>query len=205
MHTINGRLRQDTLAGGLMDALPCAVVLLNRALEIEALNGPALAWIGTEETRVLGRRPGDALGCVSAIAAEEGCGGGPLCGKCLLRHSALEVLGGTGVSQREVRVTTGRDGGDGGEQEHLVLLSGSPFSTGDREYALEVLQDVTLLHRLRGLLPICASCKKIRREDQAWEVLEAFIEGHSHAEFTHSICPNCLERLYPEYEPGKGR
>ncbi len=59
------------------------------------------------------------------------------------------------------------------------------------------LQDVSALHRLRGLVPICSGCKKIRREDAAWEALEAFIENHSHAQFTHGLCPDCLDRFYP--------
>jgi PAS domain S-box-containing protein len=46
---------------------------------------------------------------------------------------------------------------------------------------------------LRGLLPICAQCKKIRREDGEWEQLESYIHGHSRADFTHSLCPGCFE------------
>ncbi|HTG43682.1 MAG TPA: PAS domain S-box protein [Verrucomicrobiae bacterium] len=51
---------------------------------------------------------------------------------------------------------------------------------------------------LAGLLPICASCKKIRDEEGDWNMLETFIEDHSHAHFTHSFCPECAHRLYPE-------
>lgn len=52
---------------------------------------------------------------------------------------------------------------------------------------------------LRGLLPICASCKKIRNDEGLWEAVEMYIHRHSEADFTHSICPACLERLYPEH------
>lgn len=51
---------------------------------------------------------------------------------------------------------------------------------------------------LRGLLPICASCKKIRNDDGLWEAVEMYIHKHSEADFTHSICPVCLKKLYPE-------
>jgi hypothetical protein len=51
---------------------------------------------------------------------------------------------------------------------------------------------------LRGLLPICASCKNIRNDHGYWERIEAYIRDHSDAEFTHSICPECLHQLYPE-------
>lgn len=44
---------------------------------------------------------------------------------------------------------------------------------------------------LRGLLPICAYCKRIRNDKGYWEKLETYVQGHSEAEFTHSICPEC--------------
>ena len=57
---------------------------------------------------------------------------------------------------------------------------------------------------LRGLLPICASCKKIRDDKGYWNQLESYLHAHAGAEFTHGFCPDCLERLYPEDdgEPG---
>lgn len=51
---------------------------------------------------------------------------------------------------------------------------------------------------LSGLLPICASCKKIRDDNGYWNQLETYIEKHSEADFTHGICPDCARKLYPE-------
>jgi hypothetical protein len=51
---------------------------------------------------------------------------------------------------------------------------------------------------LTGLLPICASCKRIRDDKGYWNQIEAYISDHSNAEFSHSICPDCQEKLYPE-------
>ncbi|MFZ5775457.1 MAG: response regulator [Thermodesulfobacteriota bacterium] len=51
---------------------------------------------------------------------------------------------------------------------------------------------------LSGFLPICASCKKIRDDKGYWTQIERYIQEHSEAEFTHSICPECTKRLYPE-------
>ena len=55
--------------------------------------------------------------------------------------------------------------------------------------------------KLRGLLPICASCKKIRDDRGYWHQIESYIRDHSEAEFSHSICPKCEEKLYPESQP----
>lgn len=52
---------------------------------------------------------------------------------------------------------------------------------------------------LSGLLPICASCKSIRDEAGAWHCVEEYIEQHSEADFSHSICPPCARKLYPNY------
>jgi len=51
---------------------------------------------------------------------------------------------------------------------------------------------------LSGLLPICAACKKIRDDRGYWQSVEVYIRDHSDAEFSHSICPECMTRQYPE-------
>jgi len=53
---------------------------------------------------------------------------------------------------------------------------------------------------LRGLLPICAHCKKIRDDEGYWNQIEVYIRDHSDAKFSHSICPDCAEELYPDLE-----
>lgn len=51
---------------------------------------------------------------------------------------------------------------------------------------------------LSGLLPICASCKKIRNDSGDWNEIEYYIKQHSEADFSHGICPKCIEQLYPD-------
>ena len=52
---------------------------------------------------------------------------------------------------------------------------------------------------LQGILPICSCCKKIRDDKGYWNQLETYIHEHSAALFSHSICPDCMKKLYPEY------
>ena len=52
------------------------------------------------------------------------------------------------------------------------------------------------LRGLRGMLPICAGCKKIREEDGEWSKLEDYFSHHANVEFTHSFCPECENRFY---------
>ena len=56
--------------------------------------------------------------------------------------------------------------------------------------------------KLSGLLPICASCKKVRDDNGYWRQIESYIRDHSEAEFSHGICPNCAQELYPEFHNG---
>lgn len=52
---------------------------------------------------------------------------------------------------------------------------------------------------LRGLLPICVGCKKIRDDKGYWQAVEGYIKDHSEAEFSHGLCPDCLTKLYPDF------
>jgi len=54
------------------------------------------------------------------------------------------------------------------------------------------------IRTLEGFLPICAWCKKIRDEDGSWNSLEKYIRHRTKADLTHSICPDCMEKLYPD-------
>lgn len=53
---------------------------------------------------------------------------------------------------------------------------------------------------LSGLLPICASCKRIRDDRGYWNQIESYLTRHTEADFSHGICPECVSRLYPELE-----
>jgi CheY-like chemotaxis protein len=62
----------------------------------------------------------------------------------------------------------------------------------------KALRDVKVL---RGLIPICASCKKIRNDGGFWQQVEEYIGEHSEAEFSHGICQPCAKKLYPGVYP----
>jgi PAS domain S-box-containing protein len=70
----------------------------------------------------------------------------------------------------------------------------------ERENLIAELQDALgNIKTLKGLLPICASCKKIRDDQGYWQQIEAYVSDHSDAEFSHGICPECAQRLYPDH------
>jgi len=70
----------------------------------------------------------------------------------------------------------------------------------------ELEQALAEIKTLKGIIPICASCKKIRDDAGYWNQVEVFIETHSDALFSHGICPDCADELYGDqewYQKGK--
>jgi phosphoserine phosphatase RsbU/P len=63
----------------------------------------------------------------------------------------------------------------------------------------ELQQALDEIKTLRGIVPICASCKKIRDDAGYWQQVEVYVRDHTEAEFSHDICPECMKKLYPEY------
>ena len=63
----------------------------------------------------------------------------------------------------------------------------------------ELKEAADTINTLHGILPICANCKKIRDDKGAWSQVEAYVASHSKAQFSHSICPECAKKLYPEF------
>lgn len=59
----------------------------------------------------------------------------------------------------------------------------------------ELQEALVNVRELRGLLPICSYCKKIRNDDNYWERLESYLSTHTHAQFSHSICPECYDTV----------
>jgi PAS domain-containing protein len=67
-----------------------------------------------------------------------------------------------------------------------------------KELISELQKAIEEIKTLRGILPICANCKKIRDDKGYWNQIECYIRDHSEAEFSHGICPECARKLYPD-------
>jgi PAS domain S-box-containing protein len=63
----------------------------------------------------------------------------------------------------------------------------------------ELREALANIKTLKGLIPICASCKKIRTDEGFWQQVDVYIRDHSEVEFSHGLCPDCLKKLYPEF------
>ncbi len=90
-----------------------------------------------------------------------------------------------------------------GKPASLTLLTDVTYRKEmerEKEKIIQELQTaLSEIKTLSGMLPICASCKKIRDDNGYWNQIETYIKKHSEAEFSHSICPDCAKKLYHEY------
>lgn len=76
--------------------------------------------------------------------------------------------------------------------------------TRQKQLAAEIESALSQVKTLRGMLPICASCKRIRDDAGYWNQIDVYVRDHSEAVFSHGICPECMKTLYPEVNINKG-
>ncbi len=94
--------------------------------------------------------------------------------------------------------------GDFSEAFNYMVMSLEKKERALQQKIAELENAAAHIKKLEGILPICANCKKIRLEgadpknQDGWVVMEKYIEDRSEATFTHSICPQCAEILYPD-------
>lgn len=144
-----------------------------------------------------------------------GIDGAELCrrARAMDRPDPLHIILLTAMGRKEDIVT----GLEAGADDYVT----KPFSNDELRARIRVGQRIielqsalsnrikeleTALHHvktLQGILPICMHCHKIRTDDESWQKMEGYIQDHSEAEFSHGLCPECLEEHYPKPKPGE--
>jgi PAS domain S-box-containing protein len=88
-------------------------------------------------------------------------------------------------------------------QLQTEILERKQLEEKKEKLIFDLKEALSNVKRLRGLVPICANCKKIRDDKGYWEEVESYLRDHSEVEFTHGLCPECILALYPEYHKNR--
>lgn len=178
----------------LFDAIPILALVVNEEGRVQTINqfGKNLTWVRDQDA--YSKMGGQVLNCVHRHDDPNGCGYSEHClNYCDIRATAMKALAGNAVQRTKGHLEIGCCDMT---REMKILISASPLSYKDSRYAVVIIEDVSLIAELQGLIPICAHCKKIRNDQGYWDRLEKYIENHSEAEFTHDICSDCAKMLY---------
>ena len=179
----------------LLDAVPIPVLVVDADVRIADANAAAARLLAVDPAEILRKRGGEALHCIHAADVPEGCGRGPACSDCVIRGSVNASFAGGTVSRQHTKaewVVAGK------ATRVDLLVTAAPFVYDGRQMALLILEEVSELHALRGIVPICASCKKMRDDANYWRSVESYFGRHHGVDFSHGLCPDCADELYPD-------
>jgi hypothetical protein len=84
-------------------------------------------------------------------------------------------------------------------KENKALVERNRAEEKQRRLIRELQKALAEVKTLSGMLPICANCKKVRDDKGYWNQIESYLADHSEAKLSHSICPECAQKLYPEF------
>lgn len=187
----------------ILDAIADPVLVVSPSFRIVYMNAAARARYGAADLE------GGARHCHAIFH-----GGARPCGEDGASCPVRAVLE-TGAPSRIVHDHVGPDGAfaaeevvasplfaeDGSLVGVVETVRGAAGLLASKEVAEHMRAELDLL---RGILPTCAGCKRIRTADGRWQEIEAYVAEHSGAEFSHGLCPACLDRLYPDFREKKG-
>lgn len=185
------QFRDLRLADFVLRVLPLPVAVVDTEVKVQAVNPAAECFFRAPAADAYQQKCGDMLRCVNA-SQPGGCGGTPACRACVLRSSVGQALEGQSISRRKGKFTIWQDS----ELHQLTLLiTAAPARYQRKPVAIVIVEDISLISELSGLLPICSSCHKIRDDQGEWIPVERYIREKSEAEFTHDYCPTCTAAL----------
>lgn len=179
-----------------LDALPFPLLILDAEVRVQDCNRAATEMLASGSDRPLRGLFGEILHCTQALVEHRACGQTSQCRRCLIREVVTAAVSGSETCRRvlSMEVEEGRD-----RKQVWLRVTASPLDADGTPLALVTLEDVSELVQLRRLIPMCASCRKVRyKDDDYWQDVEAYLLRYTAFSFTHGICPDCAQRLYPE-------
>jgi len=190
---------REHLALLVVDQLPAMVAYWDASQRCRFANAAYLSWFGWTAEQLLGRTMKELLGPLYELNLPYIRGA--LAGQRQDFERSIPLPDGKGM--RESLATYIPHEVDGRVVGFFVLVSDSGLlKQRERELTQAIAERDAALSEVRELkrfLSMCASCRRVRDEDGRWSELEAYVRSHTHTQFSHGICPDCVRRLYPEF------
>jgi PAS domain S-box-containing protein len=172
-----------------------SVFLFDRQLRFTVAEGSGLLSIGPSRDQLVGRTPCE-------VFPPDVCGTiEPAYRAALSGESAVLEVPYSG-RMYEVHVLPVRGGGEDYVQGMVMTqdITARKRAEKEREELIgELREALASIKTLRGLIPICSACKKIRNDRGYWQQVDDYVREHSEATFSHGLCGDCARRLYPEF------
>jgi PAS domain S-box-containing protein len=179
------------------------IITADKAGKIAFCNTAACKMFGYREDELIGQSVSILMPQRFRAAHERGLAQVVATGKSRLINETVELFGITKDGSEfpiELSLSTWESGNHTFYTGIIRDISERKQHEKDRDALIDNLKkSLAKVKKLSGLLPICASCKKIRDDKGYWNQIETYIRDHSEAEFSHGICPECSRKLYPEY------
>lgn len=189
------------LALTIIDQIPAMIAYWDRDEVCRFANQAYQRWFGRSREQLIGTRLCDLLGPIyplnrpyieAALAGEE-----------QVFERQIPVPDGSGM--RDSIATYTPDIQDGYVFGFFVHVADVTKLKAQERHLAHLVQErdqaLAEVRTLRGLLPICSACKRIRDEEGQWVNLERCVSARTEASFTHGLCPHCAARFYPDLEP----
>jgi PAS domain-containing protein len=180
----------------IFDAIPVAALIIDAELAVWDANPAATESLGGLPDLFARRLCGEVLRCVNAAHAQ--CGTTHACHACVMRAAVKAAAGGSPTRRRVARMLL--DGKDGPREAWFIVSAASLRLKGDG-MALLMLDDVGQFRSVRGIIPICASCGRVRSDQDVWQFFETYLRERTLAQLSHGLCPACIEKFHSEMAP----
>jgi nitrogen fixation/metabolism regulation signal transduction histidine kinase len=188
-------LEKGDFIESVLQAIPLPIFVVDEDVRIFWSNQSASPLLEMEPDLVFLQRCGDVLHCQHAVESTAGCGRTEFCKDCPIRNSVRESMKGQQVVRKRNRlIMVGKDK----VVEINLLVSTAPFIYQGESLVLLILEDISELMELKGIVPICAYCKKIRNDKAYWQSVEHYFKVHMNLNFTHGVCPECAKKVFPD-------
>jgi transcriptional regulator with PAS, ATPase and Fis domain len=188
-------LHQDSHLEKVLDAIPAMIIIVDNNMKIIYANKSALYTLGKESDIILRRLCGDVMHCINVYTSKKDCGLSDFCQDCVLRR-AITTTSESNVVFREKHKMLKQISDM--QQEVVYLVSASPVEFSGGIFTLLTLEDITELTLLKTLTTACSGCSKVKNEHGQWENITHYLKRYEHLNFSHGLCEDCLETIYPE-------